>query len=402
MAAGLDLPEATLFATPSKPRVATLPNISEGHDLTVTPAPRRLGRTPQSSSKRKFLDAFLTPSTRRMHSLSNYIRGTEAQETTPSSRGKQGTACILAESDALATSLLAPAPPESTTAPDGLDITPVFLRRFTAPTTLPLNDKGGSESLLGTDIPSVRLPRRKPFGRSLSEMVRTLREEREEQMDEEEAIMQEMEMGAEDRVRPLKRPKILVRDSQSGVPALTSRTGIALEGRGEERQMRLGADGEWLSEDDNDDGEGAAGEKEEEKRKKWKKKGQKRTTRKAKIKPRTGTWVPEREWVGGEDEDEDVDEEGQENDAAGETQPASDGGLGGEEDAEYDDAGQAKRPPGKTKRGRPKSKAAKDGEGKAKDKKPRKVNAAAHANFRALKIKNKGSKGRGGRFGRRR
>ena len=238
-------------------------------------------------------------------------------------------------------------------------------------------------------------------------MVRSLREEREKQMDEEEAIMREMELEAESGVGPPKRPKILVRDSQSGGAAFATQAGGELEGRREEREMRLGADGEWSSEDDDDDG--AEGKREEEKRKKWKKKGQKRTTRKAKIKPGTGTWVPEKEWAGGEDEDEDGDgdagEEAQEGETVGETQPAGNDERG-EEDAEYDDAGQAKQPPAKAKRGRPNSKTAKEGDGKEKDKatakKPRKVNAAAHANFRALKIKNKGSKGRGGRFGRRR
>ena len=247
-------------------------------------------------------------------------------------------------------------------------------------------------------------------------MVRSLREEREEEMDEEEAIMREMEMEAENGGEgggPPKRPKILVRDSQSA-GLTTTAMGIGTDfcdgggERGEEKEMRLGADGQWSSEED----EGIDnGKREEEKRKKWKKKGQKRTTRKANIKPRTAKWVPEKEWVGGEEEDE---EAGPEDRTVGETQPAdeNEGGEGESDvgsDAEYDDTSQAKQPPAKAKRGRPKSKATEEGDGKRaenkekeKAKKPRKVNALAHANFRALKIKNKGSKGRGGRFGRRR
>ena len=428
-----------LFSTPSKTRTTAPVNTYLQPDLSTTPLPHRHIRTPQSSGKRKFLDAFLTPSTRRANALSAYVLGDGPEEKTPSSRGKRSapslqdpTITSIRSRDLLAPSQAAALPLSE------LDATPAFLRRFTAPVAQPL--KHGNESLLGVDIPAPRLPRRKPLGRSLSEMIRSVREEEDERLDEEAEIMRELEMEEEDEAPP-KRPKILVRDSQARIvrPSGEAGTGKEIAGgsagnEGEkEKEMRLGADGEWDSEDeeepveDGHDKNGGDGRK-------WKKKGQKRTTRRAKMKPRTEKWVPEKEWTVDQVEDKNVEAEAEKergDEVVGETQAndtidgdhiiIDDGSDAYEntaqsEDEEDDD----KQSRGTRKRGRPKSQATKipeknssKGKTKVKEKaeekekkNPRKVSATAHANFRALKIRNKNSRGRGGgrggRFGRRR
>ena len=269
----------------------------------------------------------------------------------------------------------------------------------------------GADAPLGADINisvpiPMRLPRRKPMVRSLSEMVRSLREAEEERLDEEMEIMAEMEREGEGAEARPKKPRVEVGDSQVG----------GSDAAGAEMEMRLGADGEWPSEDNEgaEDGlkEGGGGGA----RKVWKKKGQKRTTRRVKMKPRTEKWRPEKEWGGdggGEDGGvEDQDGTGDEKTAGATQAPEggteeSSGDSGDETYREVENAEgkeQAPKKEAKKKRGRPPKKAAGEktegGKGKGK---PRKVNQAAHANFRALKIKNKNSRAKkGGRFGRRR
>ncbi|MCJ1384233.1 regulatory particle non-ATPase [Xylographa soralifera] len=268
-----------------------------------------------------------------------------------------------------------------------LDDTPEFLRRsaplfpsLTAGNTLSGQPLDGADAPISWSPVAVRLPR-KPMGRSLSTLAKGLRAMEEEALDEELELLREMEGG------PLggavastnsngdggkageKRAKVLVQDSQVG-------------------DMPLGPDGagEGSSEEE---GEGEAGVRDGRAVKKWKKKGQKRSTRRVVMRPTVGKWVPEREWVGGVVEEEGVVSETQVGDGGvvRETQ----GGDGGVPVSGQDKLDEGERQ-GK-------------GEEKSEEKKakpPRKVSATAHANFRALKIRNKQSKGKkGGRFGRR-
>jgi hypothetical protein len=116
----------------------------------------------------------------------------------------------------------------------------------------------------------------------------------------------------------------------------------------EASDLPLGADGEGPGSDEDELAQEA-----ETTRRPWKKKGQKRTTRKANIAPSTAKRKPEPEWMDGESL----------------LCKATD----------------------------PKAKA------KGNEAPRKKISATAHANFRALKIHNKNSKGKGGKFrGRRR
>ena len=200
----------------------------------------------------------------------------------------------------------------------------------------------------------------------------------EEALDEELALLREMEgeslgcaiastgSNGDGGKAGAKRAQVLVRDSQVG-------------------DMPLGPDGggEGSSEEEEEEEAGGARGREGRAPKKWKKKGQKRSTRRVVMRPTVGKWVPEREWVGGlAEEGEGVVRETQVGD--GEVRGVKEAGLDEEEGLE--ESG---------------DKAEEQSEEK-KAKAPRKVSATAHANFRALKIRNKQSKGKkGGRFGKR-
>ncbi|MCJ1294282.1 regulatory particle non-ATPase [Xylographa carneopallida] len=252
------------------------------------------------------------------------------------------------------------------------DDTPEFLRRSRPlfPSLSASNALSG-QSLHGADVPlswtpaALRLPH-KPIGRSLSTLAKDLRDMEEEALDEELALLREIEGeglgvagGSANGVGG--KAKLLVRDSQVG-------------------DMPLGPDGagEGSSEEE---GEGE-GEARGRAGKKWKKKGQKRSTRRVVMRPTVGKWVPEKEWVGGVVEEEEGEGEG----VVRETQVR---------DGEVPARGQESLDEDVEEKGKETSK------GKMA-KPPRKISATAHANFRALKIRNKQSKGKkGGRFGKR-
>ena len=226
------------------------------------------------------------------------------------------------------------------------DETPEFLRRDSR--------RGFSK---GDDAEWSPMKARLPLkfaGRGLSALVKGLRDMEDEKLDEEMDLLREMETGENMSERGRKQKDhgtMLVGDSQLELP--------------------LGADGE-----------GAASAEEGGKPAKvWKKKGQKRTTRKSTMRPSNAKWKPEAAWLGGEHDM-----------AVEETQlvqrpDAGDGEEGGENgmvtgDGVGPDAG---KDGGKVKRA------------------VKKIKATAHANFRALKIRNKNSKGKGGgRLGKRR
>lgn len=254
---------------------------------------------------------------------------------------------------------------------------------------------------------AVRMPR-KPIGRSLSQLVRSLREQEDEELDEELDLLRELEGYGPAPTRPApKRPKLLVQDSQVDVG----------------RDLPLGADGEHdMSEEDEEQTEGNEGRV----RKVWKKKGQKRTTRMVRIRPSTVKWQPEPEWARGKDDGveraEGVRGESREPDEVGETQHLpqveydANANNDGSDHYATEDSNNDGDYNGAKSTAKSRSKAKKTGSNaiktkdvkhtktkkpKEKEKKPRKISATAHANFRALKIRNKNFKGKG-RFGRRR
>lgn len=319
-------PYSNQAITPSKSRlIHTTSDILK--DLDQTPSRRKSKAqipttqysTPSSSAKRRHLDITQTPSSQRQHVLTDI--------TPTSTRLNNSTQSCL-------------------------DETPAFLKRFSEPSAF-----GGSEDALGKNIsyspPQMRLPR-KPVGRSLSQLVRSLRKQEEERLDEEMALMHEIETGE---------PASLVKDSQVKVG-----------------DMPLGADGEHdLSED---------GGASVEPRRLWKKKGQKRTTRRANIGVNRTKWKPEVEWKAGDASDVENIPDTQAVDG--------DGGV-------IQTSKTARQQKEKNKSKVVKDKNSVTGKG-ADGKKIRKINpnATSHANFRSLKIRNKNSKGRtGGRFGRR-
>lgn len=213
----------------------------------------------------------------------------------------------------------------------------------------------------------------KAAGRGLSALVKGLRDMEDEQFDEEMDVLREMEGGGAPSVKVAK-PKILVNDSQAP-------------------DMLLGPDGGGGSEDSDDfenDGNGRDGKPS----KVWKKKGQKRTTRRVLMKPVTAKWKPEPEWKGERNEE---DEEA----VVEETQVTRQKQKGDQDEYEEDEVhidDEVEEP--KEQKGEAGEKSEGKKEGLAT--KIKKISATAHANFRALKIKNKQSKGkRGGRFGRR-
>ena len=263
------------------------------------------------------------------------------------------------------------------------DDTPAFLRRDSQRVHNTHDNEGGlEEGISWSPIAMRKIP--KPVGRGLSALMRGLREMEEEKLDEELELMREME-GLDSQSAPSKKsrvPKILVGDSQRG-------------------DMPLGPDGGAGSESDDEEemrehkGKGRDGKP----LKVWKKKGQKRTTRRVVMKPSTGKWKPEPTWKGSRDDVDEEDDDVPETQVTGqvttvEQKSGSDSedyeeGIDGEGVADALDAESKNQRKGKEKEGLV-----------AKVKK--KISATAHANFRALKIKNKQSKAKGGRrFGRR-
>ena len=232
-------------------------------------------------------------------------------------------------------------------------------------------------------------------GRGLSALVRGLRELEEEKLDDDLEMLRELESeqtgdnsGATTK-KPLA-PKVLVGDSQMG-------------------EMPLGPDGNLESESEDEETLAKGGRGRDGKPLRvWKKKGQKRSTRRVIMKPVVAKWKPEVEWNGGKDIGEDKSEAVvvEETQVVESVLGNNEGGDLGDRDweEEEDELGigvdGASRGPEQKKTKR-KEKKARDGTEAPKKKK---IAATAHANFRALKIRNKQSKGKKGgeKFGRRR
>ena len=250
------------------------------------------------------------------------------------------------------------------------DDTPAFLRRDSQ-RTLAFPGKKNAEPLseiLWSPIAVRKQPM--PAGRGLSALVKGLRDMEDERLDEELDLLRDIEDA----------------DVDCGKVQETG----SLDDNDQRTDMPLGPDGGLDSQDDSaheNEGKGRDGKP----LKVWEKKGQKRTTRKVIMKPNVEKWKPEPAWQGGENS------EGEEstllvNDTQAVREQSSqrvrldDESTSENEDSLATVAG--------------KDKATKKGIGVRM--KNKKISTTAHANFRALKIKNKQSKGKfGSRFGRR-
>ncbi|KAG5926837.1 hypothetical protein E4U42_002915 [Claviceps africana] len=324
--------------TPSRAGVNGFSTPSRRTVMRDAESTMRLDRTPMSSSKKQMLNMFATPMKNRRGST---------DDKTPSSVSKL-------QFD-----------------------TPAFLKRH----SLAVLD----ENALFADPAPLRLPR-KPMVRGLSEIVASLRKVEEDVLEDDMDALREMENEAADLSRPLSpsmgtKPAPTTASTSASAPVPRS----VLEPDSQGRPALLGGfDNEEMYDSAHEDGVDRHGNPLPV----FKKKGQKRTTRKANIKPtmKKRPQAVAQEQGSGDDDDQEVD-------VVPETQllAAPDGDYRG---GPSPDEASAPRADKKTnKRDGPVKKAA------------RKVNELAHANFKRLKLRNHGSKGGPGfnsRFRRRR
>lgn len=227
--------------------------------------------------------------------------------------------------------------PNSGSAKRQLDETPAFLRRHSSRIEMDAHSDDEVDSQLTFSPIAIRLPPR-PAGRGLSALVQGLRNMEEERLDDDLDLLRELEAEESGLMLP-KGPTTLVKASQ----------------KQDEAELPLGADGDNV--DDEEDV--LATETVPTTGRPWKKRGQKRTTRKSNIVPSTVKWKPEPEWTVGKD-------------VSGDNGNAE-GTEAGESKAENASATTVPAKKGRTT----------------------KVSATAHANFRALKLRSKNSKGIG-------
>lgn len=343
----LGLPNPNAFATPTKHLAAREIAAEEGMQSTG----KKPSRSPISVSKRTYLDSFLTPSAQRI-----------ADRSTPGSRS--GISKIQ------------------------LDNTPSFLRRDSQRGWTEYQVQHGSENGANDTVswsPVAVRKRPRLASRGLSTLVKGLRDMEDEKLDEELDMLREMEAAEDTIVAPdtmSKPPSIVIKDSQVS-------------------DMPLGPDGVGASDDDLEEYENEGKGRDGKPLKVWKKKGQKRTTRKTNIKPNSAKWKPEPEWQGTRDDDDDAEGLA----AVAETQLVGVAEKPLEQPEEDDNMSDLEEDSGNevqdTLKVKPKARDKPTKSGSDAAPKVKKVSATAHANYRALKIKNKQSKAkRGGRFGR--
>ncbi|KAK4218399.1 putative dna replication regulator sld2 protein [Rhypophila decipiens] len=403
-------------ATPSKHN-----GIPDNDDALATANANRLNRTPNSSRMNKFLldelPGMMTPIHKRDRNL-------QPTDKTPSSRSVSKLHFA----------------------------TPAFLRRSTAP--LPAVGENGEWK-----VHPIKLPR-KPNARGLSNMVASLRKLEEEALDDGLEVMREMEMEAEAResLAPGSKPIANVAtaatatgsDEAAGAERTDDTTPTTTvqqekivpheeEQQRPERPLLLGGFDDEVLYDSEEEQQLDRGQP----LRVFKKKGQKRTTRKVKMKP---SIVKRQQPIAanGDDDDKDDDDEvlvpetqfdstksGQhleegnalllDEDASG--SEFDDGDLLHDiNDDDDDDDGTKKKKRAKLKKTPKQQETVKDKKKKSKvvaeeeeedkengggivKKTIRKVKATAFANFKRLKLKNNGAKGGPGhnsRFRRRR
>ena len=198
-----------------------------------------------------------------------------------------------------------------------------------------------------------------------------------EGLDEELMMLREMESEIALR-NQLDRPEIIVNDIQRP-------------------DMPLGPDGGLGSDKEDvgnaDDGKGMNGKP----LKRWKKKGQKRTTRRVLMKPNTAKWKPEPAWnvcQVYEDEEDGVTET-----QSGRADQSTDWKEYGSNGDEYEDTEVLPKVRKATIGRRDDAFDIRREKKERLTKKGTRTSATAHANYRALKIRKKQSKGRTGRLG---
>lgn len=338
----------SLSATPSKTRDPlasidgnTTATPSKGTATLVLRSPEadntRLSRTPASSGKRFLFDSFATPMKRKR----------DEEQSTPS--GTKGAA-----------------------------ETPAFLRRI---------DMGQFNSTLDpleeTDEVGHANTREPPFKkrglvRSLSAIIRNMKQQEEDDADEDLAIMRELEQEAEGNLstsvtttRPSNKPEVQIEDSQLEMPL------------GPDRDPESDED-----EEDDDDGLDQNGQP----RKVWKKRGQKRTTRRVIMRPAPRPKTAESQALTPNSQ---VVHETQLAELPSAHAPEHEMDANGDSDSDFEESDLSKT----TKSTQQSQQTEKVGPLK---KAARKISVAAHANYCKLKIKNQNSKAKGrGRFGRR-
>ena len=263
------------------------------------------------------------------------------------------------------------------------DDTPAFLRRDNQQDLIAINSGVTNQEAISWSPVAVR-KFSNYSGRSLSAIVRGLRDLEDEQLDEELELMREMEGdGCSAAIsRPVSKPQILVEDIQAS-------------------NMPLGPDRGPDSENEEADYVGEGKDRNGKPLKIRKKKGQKRTTRLISMRPNTSKWKPEQKWKG-----DDSDGEGEPHKKRTElgNDPKSDSREGASINSIPDDSNDSEDAvEGKQSRKTKCERKSQDGKGSPPKKAKKKISATAHANFRALKIKNKNSKAkRGRRFGKNR
>jgi len=291
-----------------------------------------LGRTPRSAGKHPLLDAFWTPLKK--------TDGNSQSATTPSSHSKLHFS------------------------------TPAFLKRNPLP---PVDENDEFES-----VPPARLPR-KPLVRGLSAIVASLRKVEEEKLDDDLEALREMEEAENPNPRPKPQP------APAAAPAAAATTAAKeqiLAADSQAGQLPLGGfDDEGMYDSPTEEQLDTNGQP----LRIFKKKGQKRTTKRVNMKP-----VRAKRPAGSYDEAEDEAE------TVPETQVPA--GEPTDPDAEFkaaeESASEAEARTKKKKKKKP-AKEAKKSDGPVK-KAARKVNELAHANFKRLKLKNSGAKGKPG------
>lgn len=358
--------------TPSRKR--TLDTIEEEDEEEIG----RIERTPASSSKKLYLEnLFATPTTLRYAAMVE-----DEKDRLHGSQQANGAG-----------------PNASKTAePEGSE-TPSFLRRSHSGV---FNASNSAADGSGLSPIAVRKPQQRFVGKGLSALVRGLRDMERDR--EEERMRDDWETFRE-------------------IEAEQAAAAAAASGNNDDDVQMAGSQ--------------APADGEQSTSRPWKKKGQKRQTRRVLMRPvvakpklESQRKSPEKEDDDDESEDElatapatqctdagkaDQEDNEEEQDEAEEVDDADSvhtADLDSDSDYDEDSAGKKSSSSFSEKiraalseksKGDKSEKSAAEGETKAKKPAARKINPQAHANYRSLKIRSKGSKGKGyGRWGRRR
>ncbi|KAG8529235.1 uncharacterized protein KY384_005870 [Bacidia gigantensis] len=261
-----------------------------------------IGPTPQKDGKvLGMFDAFSTtpasrtqPNRRSLRDASNNIHATPTKNLALQKASQEDDPIMKDKLDIQVTPSIQRIIKSSTPSSRGsmrklrFDNTPAFLRRDSQAVAASVQGHNEGEQSASWSPVATRQIRR-PLGRTLSAIVKDLRDMEDEKLDEDLELMREMEgeIFPTAMHKPTIKPSVQVEDSQ-------------------QVEMPLGPDQGPLT----DDGlgaevEGRQGDGQRHK-KAWKKKGQKRTTRKVDIRPNTAKWKPEPKWKDQESDEDDT------------------------------------------------------------------------------------------------